>query len=120
MERDKFSTAAARAKPAWTPEVISEGACSEQATTGDNDWPAIAISDQGSILVAWNAGGLLGCAHWEAGEQPTSQPAGCILPGAGSDPAWQPRLAAGGDDLHAGLQLRRSRQFGAGRLDRNQ
>ena len=79
------------------PEVISEGACSEQAASGDNDWPAIAISDQGSIQVAWNAGGFLGLRLWEAGEQPTSQPPACVQPAAGSDPAWQPRLAAGGD-----------------------
>ena len=40
---------------------------------------------------------MLGVRHWKAGEQPTSQPPGCIQPVAGFDPAWQPRLAAGGD-----------------------
>ena len=80
-----------------TPEVIS-GATGEVCNEpGDNDWPAITISDQDSLLVAWNAGGQLGFRTWKAGEQPTAQPAGCILPESGADPALQPRLAAGGD-----------------------
>ncbi len=81
------------------PRVISEGSCSEQGAAGGNDWPAIAISDQGKLLAAWNAGGLIGFSAWGDGEQPTNQPGGCVLPEAGSDPAWQPRLAAGGDDF---------------------
>jgi len=79
------------------PVVISEGACSEQATSSNNDWPAIIISEQGSLLVAWNAGGLIGYRTWVAGAQPTAQPAGCSLPVSGSNSAWQPRLAAWGD-----------------------
>ncbi len=65
-----------------TPEVISgaEGeVCNEP---GQNDWPAITISDQDSLLVAWNAGGQLGFRAWQAGEQPTC--AACWLHPAGS------------------------------------
>ena len=80
-----------------TPEVISGDTGEVCNEPGNNDWPAIAISDQDSLLVAWNAGGQLGFRTWQAGEQPTAQPAGCILPESGADPALQPRLAAGGD-----------------------
>ena len=80
-----------------TPEVISGAAGEVCNESGDSDWPAITISDQDNLLVAWNAGGQLGFRTWQAGEQPTAQPAGCILPASGADPALQPRLAAGSD-----------------------
>ena len=83
-----------------TPEVISEGACSVRSVIS----PATAIGRRSQyltridLLVAWNAGGQLGFRTWQAGEQPTAQPAGCILPASGADPALQPRLAAGGEE----------------------
>ncbi len=80
------------------PEVISGTAGEVCDQSGDSDWPAITISDQDSLLVAWNAGGQLGFRTWKAGEQPTAQPAGCILPASGADLALQPRLAAGSEE----------------------
>ena len=79
------------------PEVISEAMDNSCSEPGDSDWPAITISDQDSLLVAWNAGGQIAFRTWQTGEQPTSQPVGCIQPESGADPALQPRLTTGAD-----------------------
>jgi phosphatidylserine/phosphatidylglycerophosphate/cardiolipin synthase-like enzyme/MFS family permease len=82
-----------------TPMVLSGAggsACDQTPDLGRNDWPAIAISEDGILTAAWNAGGLLAYTSWVAGESPPQQPQACLQPLAEDSQAiqWQPRLVA--------------------------
>jgi phosphatidylserine/phosphatidylglycerophosphate/cardiolipin synthase-like enzyme/MFS family permease len=82
-----------------TPVVLSGAggsACDQAPDLGRNDWPAIAISSDGSLAAAWNAGGWLAYTSWVAGEPPPQQPRACLQPVREESQAiqWQPRLVA--------------------------
>jgi len=65
--------------------------CLFGATTAENDWPAIALAKNNTVMVAWYAGdGFTGYATWDTSTEPNYRTAGCLS----SDlQASRPRLA---------------------------
>lgn len=77
------------------PQTLSTTAetCREQPFPGQQDWPAIAVGENGSLAVAWNAGGLLAYTIVRSGDEPTASQVRCFQPVQGANPTLQPRLA---------------------------
>jgi hypothetical protein len=73
-------------------------AASCQSAAGQGDWPAIAVAQDGSLGIAWNAGGLLAYTITQAAESPSASAVSCLTPAQGANPQLQPRLAAGAAD----------------------
>jgi len=75
--------------------ISTANAESCQPAPQQQDWPAIAIGKNGSIAIAWNAGGLLAYTIANPGKSPAASKVTCINPAQGPDPNLQPRIAPG-------------------------
>jgi phosphatidylserine/phosphatidylglycerophosphate/cardiolipin synthase-like enzyme/MFS family permease len=65
-----------------------------QPTPKQQDWPAIAVTQDGIVGIAWNATGLIAYTISRPGETPTASTGTCFEPLQGPDLELQPRLAA--------------------------
>ena len=67
--------------------------CTTGSTQAQNDWPTLAIAEDGTLMAAWQAGEFAaGYATWEATLGPESRVTGCITSDLASP---RPRLSVG-------------------------
>ncbi len=68
-------------------------ACVPDSMTAQNDWPAVALNNDGTLMAAWHAGtGSAGYATWDIAKEANTGFQGCLSTGLAHT---KPRLAAG-------------------------
>jgi hypothetical protein len=72
--------------------TIGTQACGMGSSTAQNDWPALALTESGTLMVAWQASqGSIGYATWDIANNPITRIQGCL---ATELSTARPRLAA--------------------------
>ena len=77
------------------PITLTKGgqACAMVTTTAQNDWPALALAEDGTLMAAWQAGaGAVGYATWASAKNADTGLQGCLSTELASA---KPRLTAG-------------------------
>jgi phosphatidylserine/phosphatidylglycerophosphate/cardiolipin synthase-like enzyme len=76
--------------------TIGTQSCATGSTTAQNDWPALALTEGGTLMVTWQADqGSVGFATWGSANNPNTRMQGCLATDLSSA---RPRLAASKPD----------------------